>query len=532
MYTENKESLEEFLKHILVSAVEYDKKNLVSQVCSLLIEEHRTNRRCLNIYDILHYKDKKNNSALYYANYYNLLLTTGTELLYVEKEVHGEDRDGAIKCLRKNAGYLKMDQMLIDSYRFIHPSGKVSKYISASLAAGLQILLSFIFLFWDWISDILLCYQYINIAFYSNEFTRNESCNEAQAIPCLEQTDLETQQTYTIASLIMLITISMTSLAYIWAVFKHTPGKWISNQPTKYRVFFLSIISKIFWPITYLCREVTDRVELGSTGTYSYSSLEESKKYWFIIKTLENGVENAIQMFLQLYLLTPYLSFLTTVPLSKVIQLSVGNIFDFSDSLCEGRNLSIGMSKLFLSILSLSFGASSRQTSKPGISFGQTIKNIFLWLSFVCLSISRIIAILSLVALQSPLPGIVCFLLIHLILVFLILRDKSVSCKNVSIHFQTIMSCVSSHTVLIYFQKKERGTKTFWRQLYFQSLILLENVLLCSLPLIIPDHYPPEGCFDYSHKFIAFVIGLWNIGIILQVRLLKYLDLKLILYAK
>ena len=244
--------------------------------------------------------------------------------------------------------------------------------------------------------------------------------------------------------------------------------------------------------------------------------VDESKEYWFIIKTLENGVENVIQMFLQLYLLTPYISFLTTLSLSEFIQLSVSNIFDFTDSLCEGRNLSIGMSKLFLSILSLSFGASSRQTSKPGITLGQTLKNIALWLSFVCLSISRIMAIFSLVALQSPLPGIVCFVLIHLVLVFFILIDKSVSYRKVSSHFLTIMSCISSHTVIISF-RKYRGQTTFRRQLHFQSLILLENVLLCTLPLMIPDHYPPEDCYDYSHKFIAFVVGLWSIGIILQV---------------
>ena len=331
----------------------------------------------------------------------------------------------------------------------------------------------------------------------------------------------------------------MTSLAYIWAAFKHFNEKRTANKNLSFfKVYFLPIISMIFWPITYLCREVMDRVKLENKGTNEL--VEESKKYWVIIKTLENGCENVIQMFLQLYLLKPYISFQTTLSLREFLQFSVSNIFHYSDSLCEESNISIGMSKLLLSILSLSYGASSRQTSKPGITLGQTIKNTMLWLSFASLSISRITAIFSLVALQSPIHGIVCFLLIHLALVFLILREKNVSCTCsdvsthfktiISTHFTTIMSCISSHTVIISFEKKERGKETFRRQLYFQSLILLENTVLCFLPLIIPDHYPTGECYDYSHKFIAFVIGMWSIGIILQVIYLKFH--KVFLYSK
>ena len=515
--TENNEIIEFFLKHTLVGAAKFDKKILVSEICSLLIEEHNSNQRGLKerVDTILHHKDQEENSALYYANYNNQLLT-GIDLLYVEKEVHSMDRHGALKCLRKNAGYLKLDQWLIGSYKIVHPPEKWVRYVSASLVVGFQLLLSFAFLFWDWISDILLCKQYMSIAFYSNENTGNQTCNEAQEIPCLEQTDDDIQLTYTIASIVMLITISITSLVYLWAAYKHSSKKWTTTNNTTHRmiIFIMLIITKIFWPITYLCREVRDRV-INSKGKNDL--VEESKTYWVIIKTLENGCENVIQMFLQLYLLRPYLSFLTTLTLSRFIQLSVGNLFDFSDSLCEGRNLSIGMSKLLLSILSLSYGASSRQTSKPGITLGQTIKNIVLWLSFVCLSISRITAIFSLVALQSPLPGIGCFLLIHLILVFWILRDENVPFCEVLTQFKTILSCISSHTVIISFEKKKRGKETFQRQLYFQILILLENVLLCSLPLMISDHYPPGDCYQYSYKFLAFDIGLWIIGIILQV---------------
>ena len=83
------------------------------------------------------------------------------------------------------------------------------------------------------------------------------------------------------------------------------------------------------WPLTYLIRAFNDRVETDKTG--ENHQLYESKTTWVFLKSIENGLEGSIQMFLQLYLLKPYVSYLTTMPFSQVIQQGIGSILNFSD---------------------------------------------------------------------------------------------------------------------------------------------------------------------------------------------------------
>jgi hypothetical protein len=260
--------------------------------------------------------------------------------------------------------------------------------------------------------------------------------------------------------------------------------------------------------------------------------IHESETTWLFIKTIDNGVENFIQMYLQLYLIKPYVTKLTKLPVVDILQ-GIHSIYNLSDSLCKGKNVSIALGKLFLSLISLSYGAASRQASKPGISFGQTIKNLVLWLSFVCLSVARTTSIFSLVALETPIPGLATFFLIHLLLVSLIFKNMVISCgKNSSLQNARqlvifIMSCFASHTVIICFQTKERGAETFWTQLKFKSLILCENISLLLLTLLVPNLYPPEDYYYTSQDYVFFSIGLWLFGVLLQVSIFKYVNIRI-----
>ena len=147
---------------------------------------------------------------------------------------------------------------------------------------------------------------------------------------------------------------------------------------------------------------------------------------------------------------------------------------NFSDSLCDGKNVNIALGKLFLSILSLAHGSSSRRTSKTGITLGQTIKNFVLWLSFICLTLARTIAIFSLVTLEYPLSGIACFISIHLIMMPLVFIDghgklweisktnsKKPSLQRLKNIGKLMLTCLASHTLVINFQSQDRGNQTF-----------------------------------------------------------------------
>ena len=90
-----------------------------------------------------------------------------------------------------------------------------------------------------------------------------------------------------------------------------------------------------------------------------------------------------------------------------------------------------------------------------------------------------------------------------------------------------IMSCFASHTVIICFQTKERGAETFWTQLKFKSLILCENISLLLLPLLVPNLYPPEDYYYTSQDYVFFSIGLWLFGVLLQVSICKYVNIRI-----
>ena len=150
--TNDLKKVEEFLKRTLVLAAKSKGNNIVSDICSLLLVKkhpslnHIDKKRRLKIDDILHSKDEHGNSAMYYANL-NMQLLTGLDLLYVENKVHADDRDGALKCLRVNAGYLKLDQWLIDSYKLVHPSDSFERKVNALLVVSAQLLLSYFIFF-------------------------------------------------------------------------------------------------------------------------------------------------------------------------------------------------------------------------------------------------------------------------------------------------------------------------------------------------------------------------------------------------
>ena len=271
--------VEEFLANTLVSAAKYDEKNVVSEICSLLLDDNhsslnhlKTNRK-LNVKGILHFKDYDNNQAIYYANFNNQLLSA-LEIIYVEKSVHKDNRDEAMRCLRQKAGYFGLDQWMIDSYKLIHPPGIWPRRFNAMLMVFLQLLLSFFFFFTDWYSDISLCYQYWGIAFDKEVSHENDSCQESDQLKsCFYQSADDLKATYTQAFIIMLTTIIISSSAYLVVTVQHSPIDFIQRLKSenidegfkKYifqlGIWILQISSKLMWPFTFVVRAFTDRVD-------------------------------------------------------------------------------------------------------------------------------------------------------------------------------------------------------------------------------------------------------------------------------
>ena len=228
----------------------------------------------------------------------------------------------------------------------------------------------------------------------------------------------------------------------------------------------------------------------------------------------------------------------------KAGEKEIKDVFNPPESLCGGKGGYSALGKLFLSVLSLTYGVASRQTTKRGQTLGQTIQNLALWLSYLMLCVVRILSIFSLLALKNPVLPVIAFATIHFTSVFLILLiTQECSYKDIfqkknnnswRTHlkrvlmdiFPVILSCLASNTFIINFHDVKRGTPTFLKQFCFQVVVFLENLVLLLLPLIWTELYPSSDCFKSSASVLYIAGGLWISGICLLVR--NFLFLKFI----
>ena len=586
----NIEDVEDFLGKLLLLSSKHREDYLVTEICNLIsnhdveaisrwrekngINQNEEDHKKM-VQKIIHFTEKDDHSVMYYINMTNNL-KNGLELLYTEKYAHGNRQD-TLRCIRKKAGNFMLDAWLIDTYKLVDPSEGMGRKISAMMAVSVQIFLSIIFLGFDYISDILLCREYWIWAFDTQNAITNSTCtaeidyqsclaNEIRLsnmtdddfIPqvvqlvenvtcsrtkkwtsCIEFDVETTQEKYIPAFYIMLMTIIVSTSTYVWITYK-----------TKVDVkgsYWMKILLKPFWPILY----VIDEYKLRSgTDKELSSSLKEKESSWKVLKSVENGIENYIQFFIQLFLLAPYISFLQTLSSVELFELGLSNVigmFNLSTTCNENGGYS-ALGKLFLSILSLSYGIASRNTSRRGQTLSQTIKNLVLWLSYVLLCFVRVMAIFSLLALENPVVPVLLFASLHFALVFMVLmitkeftfeknvksiwRDekgkignegrqtvvwRNFCAKVLTETFPYILSCMGSHTIMMSFYDVKQGP-TFFKQFLFQFLVAVENVILLSLPILWTEIYPTTDCFRTTSSQLILAATLWFAGICLLVR--------------
>ena len=94
-----------------------------------------------------------------------------------------------------------------------------------------------------------------------------------------------------------------------------------------------------------------------------------------LFRSVENGIENYAQIWLQCYLLVPYINHILNIPMSQVFHISLQNMIQSPISPCSREDAYICIGKLLLSIFSLSYGVSAHRTSKKGQTLGQCLSN-------------------------------------------------------------------------------------------------------------------------------------------------------------
>ncbi len=575
--------LEKIVKFCLIHASKFGLHSLVTEICTYLKDQGQE-----MISNVLHHKDENGKTALFYANK-QYQLKSGFDLISLEREAHINNRDKALKCIRKEAGYEKLDLWFLETYKTLHPPSKKARQGEAILALLVTVMPSIFFFYMDFASDITLGIQYYNMAYSEQVQTKcspyasyetcfkdatnsssyvkvdqvvpilknillNETCLGFDEISPCEETDHESNvMKYKVAFWVMILSILVSVMVYIWNISKtkiEFPG--IKKQ---YARKIVESFMRIIWPIYYIYEEYSDRVtvvEEQERNTADRVTFRQEKKTevtsedsWKLLRAVENGIENYVQMMLQMFLILPHISFIISLPVGQILSLSLQNIFNmFSmpDSYCDKSDGYAALGKLTLTMLSLSYGMSSRQATKKGQTLAQTMKNLVLWVSYGFFSMARMIAIFSLLSLEKPMIAVLTFLMVHMLSVLLI---QAISYEKMKDHIQyslmqeignngnhmcpimtltvkfmpNLISAAGSHTFLMNLYMADRGTPSFFAQTLFQMFILMENLIMLLFPVVAPEYYPSDECFLIHPRLIVSSCAFWLVGALLQVQI-------------
>jgi hypothetical protein len=250
---------------------------------------------------------------------------------------------------------------------------------------------------------------------------------------------------------------------------------------------------------------------------------------WNNIKIVEYGLESSIQLLLQLWLLRPFLPIILTWDMTELISRSFAGMVNFLTlEKYPACYIEKALFKILLTISLLSLGI-SQMKKKPGQTFAKTLP---LFMSIFAQTVGRIVALMSLVLMTTPL-GLYKFALFfvpHILLVCLIKTIFEVKSegkrKRICQLFTFLFKGITSTIVMIHLPKEEhKPHPSFLSHSCFQVLVLLENLLLVSFPFFANGrYYPPKDCFPASSRYyaVSIVILAWLFGTAFQVIHYKY----------
>jgi hypothetical protein len=579
-YVEEGKPFIEFLQTHLTGCAKEKHSLLFRELMRIIANVAHTEIRTLD--KIIHFKADDqdsifNKTALNWANENNDQ-TMVFELVKREYEVHQDKKKKGLKCLKTNLNNTALLPRITETYINSYEEKQYGK----AIFNGLIQLVLLVFFFLDIYYDIKLAksyYQYAGDTFnisdlwMCGDMQLNSSCYERTGSDypvsywsaVFNQTDLqvlsyeEMHHSFKMASWVTVILLVVTMLFYISSITLDSIapylkgvikrdvelGKCIDPNP-----LFLkrlggcckTILVWFFWPVVHILRRV--KYEASPKRSKYHKKVEKCDAIWSNIKFVEYGLESSIQLFLQLWLLHPFLQIIAAWDKTELVNRCVsgfGNFFTFElHTACYVEKVLV---RIVLSVLSLSLGM-SQMIKKPG----QDIVSILpMFVSTVAQIIGRMYAFKSLVLMSSPLGRYkyVLFFLLHIILVLIIKilfevqshKDSLLSCHKLVDFMKThtwqlirfIVSGISSTIVMIHLHSS-MSPKSVWHSFFlshclFHLLILLENLILVCFPYILDGvYFPTPDCFTHESKLIAlgFVTGMWLLGVMMHILQYKF----------
>jgi hypothetical protein len=127
----------------------------------------------------------------------------------------------------------------------------------------------------------------------------------------------------------------------------------------------MEALVKLLWPLIHIWRRMQYLASLRSSECIESNS--ESDKVWANIKAVEYGVESSLQLLLQLWLLNPFLSDISTWSLKEIIDrcgTGLANFITFDTY--PACYIEKALGKILLTIITFSLGVAQMKSYKPG----------------------------------------------------------------------------------------------------------------------------------------------------------------------
>jgi hypothetical protein len=523
--------------------------------------------------DIIHFKTNNkdsifNQTALNWANE-NSDEYMALELLKVEHDFHVDKKSG-LQCLKKNLSRTALLPWMVQTYKNFYCQSQKLHAIWTVIAQ--LILLSYIPFILDVYLDINLIKLYSQ-AYLNETFDISELwlCGDIQ-LNCyfFNQTDThskfneEIRHSFRWGSEVTILLLIITFISYNFNICycDFIPNRvyhLISNDiclrdwPLKFGAssnkFFLLIpcclvvfliktilftvsfiismyIWALFWPIKHIYTRY--RYESSSHRSQHKEALAKNDAIWNNIKISEYGVEASLQLFLQLWLLRPFLSTITAWDATELLNRCVsgfGNFFTFE--IHPACYVEKALVKIIMTIITLGLGV-SQMKQNSGQGFSRTLP---MFTSIVAQTVGRIYALKSLVLMTTGQGHYkyVIFLSSHAILVLLIKlffeRTSTFAYAGLSKSAWKIMNFLTSwmsSTIVMIHMHRDRQERGYFLLSYslFHLLVLVENLTLACLPYLAESKYfPPPDCFTPESQLTAvvMVISMWSVGVIMHI---------------
>ena len=539
-YGSNRDRIIEFTRSHLSAACMEKNMDLFNEII-VFLDEGTTSAKKPDIHEldhIIHYTVENHHifskTALNYANQ-NDDRVLGLELLQLEKQVH-QDKNKGLYCIKETLDSGPLLSWIIQTYKDFFPDKNKLKTIGIAVWTLIKVgLLSFLPLLVDLISDINLASDYARFGF-SNETVDNEeiiwNCTSSVSSAALDSSCfknnsyLKIDELYTTAYWTTWTILSVTLLLHLAIII------WYNEDDVSFLKHFIRVknkcaalvirfvmffFGKLLWPFRHIYFEV--KYNCAEKKTELANSTNESKTIWKLIKSVESGLENSIQLLLQIWLLKPYFADIMRWSIPELLLRTMsGILYILTFGLTSSCYVEKNIGKIVWSTLSIGISIALLKTDKPApMELSQTIP---ICLSILCQVVTRIFIFRSLTLLESVTPLII-FTSLHFIFVFIIkmINTTKEKCSTIKDLFRIFISGVCSLVVLTHLESGE----TFFSQSAFFILIAIENLVMMLLPVIFPSIYPEYTCYPYQSHIngIIYVLVLWFLGIVFQASYIK-----------